>query len=110
MSRRDLFDVEALAPRWSRARPNTAEAFDPDAHRGPPEPLAALPGAWAALEAAIRAELTPQASSAASALLLTLTPPSAGALGSPPDPAAVRALLAGLNTVEDVIDALEWSR
>ena len=108
MSRPDLFDVEALAPRWTRARPASDTAFDPDAHRGPPDPLAALPGAWAALEAAIRAELSPPAASAALALLATLTPPPSAV--SPPDAARLKALIAGLDTVEDVIDALEWSR
>jgi hypothetical protein len=109
MSRRDLFDAEALAPRWSRARPHSNVPFDPDAHRGPPDPWAALPGAWAAFEASTRAELSPGAASAALALLSTLTPSTNG-WASPPDPAALKALLAGLDTVEDVIDALEWSR
>ena len=46
MSRPDLFDVEALAPRWTRARPAPDKTFDPELLRGPPDPLAALPGAW----------------------------------------------------------------
>ena len=70
--------------------------------------LAALPGAWASLEASIRAELSPAAATAALALLGTLTPPSSAT--SPPDAAAISALLSGLDTLEDVIDALEWSR
>ncbi|MEY3212253.1 MAG: hypothetical protein RIT28_2734, partial [Pseudomonadota bacterium] len=93
MSRRDLFDVEALGSRWSRARPASDTTFDPDAHRGPPDPLAALPGAWSAFEASIRAELSPPAASAALALLATMTPPSP--TSPPPDAAQIRALLAG---------------
>jgi hypothetical protein len=108
MSRRDLFDVEALGPRWSRARRTPDTTFDPNAHRGPPDPLAALPGAWSAFEASIRAELTPRAADAALALLATMTPLSP--TSRPPDAAQISALLSGLDTVEDVIDALEWSR
>jgi hypothetical protein len=108
MSRPDLFDVEVLAPRWTRARPAPDKTFDPELLRGPPDPLAALPGAWASLEASIRAELSPPAATAALALLGTLTPPSSAT--SPPDAAVISALLSGLGTLEDVIDALEWSR
>ena len=108
MSRPDLFDLDALAPRWTRARPASDTTFDPSAHRGPPDPLAALPGAWAAFEASIRAELSPPAANAALALLATLPSPSLG--DSPPDASRLKSLLAGLDAVEDVIDALEWSR
>jgi hypothetical protein len=108
MNRPDLFDIEALAPRWSRALRASGTTFDPDAHRGPPDPLAALPGAWAALEASTRAELSPPAARAASALLATMAPPTWDT--SPPDAARLKALLDGLDAVEDVLDALEWSR